>query len=173
MRLLLAAVLTLIAMPLPALDDASLGAQHMQRLAEPAPDFILNGPSGTCLRLAALRGHPVIVHFWATWCTSCRSELPAIQSLAQTLAHTDATVVMVAIDTDKTSAEIGNYAASLGVALPVFRAGDGEISARYWSWGVPVTYLIDRDGAIAGRALGPRDWTSDSMRTLVRRFVGQ
>lgn len=171
MRLLLTALCWLAAPPTLALDDGLLDAQHMQRLAEPAPDFVLHGTSGARLQLAALHGHPVIVHFWATWCTSCRSELPVIQALARRLADTDVTVLLVAIDSDSSAAEITRYAADLGLGLPVYRAADGEISERYWSWGVPVTYLIDRDGAIAGRALGPRDWTSATMLTLIDRFL--
>lgn len=171
MRILITAVLLLIAMPLFALDDARLRTQHMQRLAVPAPDFVLHDASGSGLQLAALRGRPVIVHFWATWCESCRTELPEIESLAQRLADTDVAIVVVSIDTDSGMAEIEKYAAGLGVTLPVFRAGDGEISDDYWTWGVPVTYLIDREGAIAGRALGPRDWTSDSMLALIEDFM--
>jgi thiol-disulfide isomerase/thioredoxin len=171
MRTLLAAVLWLTVLPSLALDESSLRSQHMQRLEEPAPDFVLHDASGTALRLAALHGHPVIVHFWATWCRSCRKELPLIQALARRLADTDVAFLAVAIDTDVGAADIRAYAARLGVTLPVFRAGDGEISDRYWSWGIPVTYLIDRDGAIAGRALGPRDWTSDSMLAVMKRFA--
>jgi len=171
MRMLLAAALWLIALPSLALDEASLRTQQMQRLEEPAPDFVLHDASGTGLQLAALRGRPVIVHFWATWCKPCRKELPVIQSLARRLADTDVVFLAVAIDTDVGAADIREYAASLGVTIPVYRAGDGRISDRYWSRGIPVTYLIDRDGAIAGRALGPRDWSSDSMLALIDRFL--
>lgn len=173
MRLLIALTLWLAVLPAAALDDATLATQQMQRLAEAAPDFVLSGRAGESLRLAALRGRPVILHFWATWCTSCRRELPLIQALAERLADADVAVVLVAIDGRDAAPEIGRYAADLGVTLPVYRAGDGEISPRYWSWGVPITYLIDRDGAIAGRALGPREWTSAGMRTLIDRFVAR
>lgn len=171
MRRLIAAALWLIALPTVALDEAGLRAQHMQRLDEPAPDFVLRDASGTAVHLAALRGRPVIVHFWATWCIPCRKELPTIQALARRLANTDCVFLAVAIDTG--AADLRAYAADLGFILPVYRAGDGEISDRYWSWGIPATYLIDRDGAIAGRALGPRDWTSDSMLALMRRFTAR
>jgi len=79
MHILLAAVLWLIAMPSAALDEATLRTQQMQRLEEPAPDFVLHDGSGTGLRLAALHGRPVIVHVRAAWCRPCRKELPMIQ----------------------------------------------------------------------------------------------
>jgi len=170
-RTFLTAALWLIAVPCAALDDASLRTQQMQRLDEPAPDFVLRNASVTDLHLGALRGHPVIIHFWATWCASCRDELPVIQALAQQLNDTDVEFLTVAIDTDSNTADINEFAANLGITLPVFLAADGRITDRYWSWGIPVTYLIDRDGTIAGRALGPRDWTSDSMITLIEQFA--
>jgi thiol-disulfide isomerase/thioredoxin len=170
-RILLTTTLWLIALPAPALNDASLATQQMQRIDEPAPDFVLHNAADTELHLAALRGHPVIVHFWATWCDSCRKELPVIQALAHRLAGSDVRFLAVAIDTDTGAADIDRYAASLGVDLPVFRAADGNITDRYWAHGIPVTYLIDRDGAIAGRAIGPRDWTSDAMVSLIEQFV--
>ena len=169
-HILLTATLWLVALPSLALTDAGLAAQQMQRLDEPAPDFVLRG-AGSELHLAALRGHPVIVHFWATWCKPCRRELPGIQALAHRLAGTDVRFLAVSIDRDTSTADIDRYAANLGVHLPVFRAADGDITDRYWSRGVPVTYLIDRSGAIAGRALGPRDWNSDAMRSLIEQFA--
>jgi thiol-disulfide isomerase/thioredoxin len=170
-RLLLVAALWLAAQPAPALDTASLAAQHLQRLDEPAPDFVLHNTTDRDLQLAALRGRPVIVHFWATWCTSCRKELPALVALAHQLASSDVEFLAVAIDTDTTRADIDRYLASLGVSVPVYLARESRITDRYWTWGVPETYLIDRQGNIAGRALGPRDWDSAAMRTLLRQFV--
>lgn len=171
MHALFALLLCVIALPAVALDDATLGSQRMQQLAEPAPDFTLDGAAGDRVQLAALRGHPVIVHFMATWCDACSRELPEIQSLAAQLADTDVTVLVIAIDSDEAAAGIDAFAAGLGITLPVYHAIDGDVSARYWSRGVPVTYLIARDGAIAARALGPRAWTSDAMLALIDQFI--
>lgn len=172
-RILLGCALWLQALPGLALNDASLASQRLQRLDEPAPDFVLYHPEEAELKLAELRGRPVIIHFWATWCTSCRKELPVIQALAKCLAGTDVEFLAVAIDDDATTADVDRYAASLGLTLPVYLANAGSISDRYWSWGIPVTYLIDRNGAIAGRALGPRDWTSAGMVALIEQFAAK
>jgi thiol-disulfide isomerase/thioredoxin len=170
-RILLAAALCLGAGPALALGTASLAAHHLQQLDEPAPDFVLHDTTEPDLPLAALRGHPVIVHFWATWCTSCRKELPVLAALAHRLSASDVEFLAVAIDTDATRADIDRYTAGLGITFPVYLARESRITDRYWTWGVPVTYLIDRQGRIAGRALGPRDWDSPSMRALIRQFA--
>ena len=143
----------------------------MQRLDEAAPDFLLRDASGNELRLTALRGRPVILHFWATWCEPCREELPALEAIARHMADSGVILVAVAIDEEADTARIRRYAQDLGVTFPVYLAREGTISERYWSWGVPVTYLIDPAGRLVARSLGPRDWTSASMQTLITQFV--
>jgi thiol-disulfide isomerase/thioredoxin len=171
-RCLLLAVLWLVALPAPALDEATLGSLHMQRLDEAAPDFQLRDASGDELRLTALRGRPVILHFWATWCEPCREELPALETIARRLADSGAILVAVAIDDEADAARIRRYAQDLGVTFPVYLAREGDISERFWSWGVPVTYLIDPAGRLVARSLGPRDWTSAAMQAVIEQFVG-
>jgi thiol-disulfide isomerase/thioredoxin len=143
----------------------------MQRLDEAAPDFLLRDASGNELRLTALRGRPVILHFWATWCEPCREELPALEAIARHMADSGVVLVAVAIDEEADTARIRRYAQDLGVTFSVYLAREGTISERYWSWGVPVTYLIDPAGRLVARSLGPRDWTSASMQTLITQFV--
>jgi thiol-disulfide isomerase/thioredoxin len=68
---------------LPALgqNPSNFESEHLQRLDEAAPDFLLRDPSGNMLRLGDLRGHPIILHFWSTWCEPCRAELPTLEAL--------------------------------------------------------------------------------------------
>lgn len=155
---------------------ASLGtefdSQHLQRLDEVAPDFLLRDASGKSLQLSDLRGRPVILHFWATWCKPCRHELPALQALTGKLAGSPVVFLAVAIDTDRSAASVRRFARDLGVTFPVYLARDGDVTERYWSWGIPATYLVDRKGRLVGRALGTRDWDSDAMRGVLARFAG-
>ena len=170
-RFLLLAALWLAALPAPALDEVSLESQHMQRLDEAAPDFLLRDATGNELRLTALRDHPVILHFWATWCEPCREELPTLEAMARHMADSGVILVAVAIDEEGDAARVRRYAQDLRVTFPVYLAREGTISERYWSWGVPVTYLINPQGRLVARALGPRDWASVSMQTLISQFV--
>jgi len=164
-------VLLLAAGPAPALDEESLETVHMQRLDEAAPDFMLREASGEALRLADLRGHPLILHFWAMWCEPCRAELPALEALARDLADSGVVLLAVSIDEEADAARIRRYAQDLGMTFGVYIAREGDISERYWSWGVPATYLIDPSGLLVARALGPRDWTSAAMQSLLERFA--
>lgn len=165
------AFLWLVTLPALGLDADALESRHMQQLEETAPDFLLRDGSGRTFHLTDLRGHAVILHFWATWCKPCRKELPTLQAMASRLAGSNAVVIAVAIDAKSDAASVRRYAVDLGVTIPVYLASEGTISDRYWSWGVPVTYLIDPEGRLIARSLGPRDWASASMRALIGQFV--
>jgi len=170
-RFLLSAILWLASGSASALDAERLDTLHMQRLDEAAPDFALRDTSGGILHLTDLRGHPLILHFWATWCEPCRAELTALDTLVRDRAADGTVLVMVSIDEEADTDSIRRYAQSLGVRFDVYLARDGDISGRYWAWGVPVTYLIDRQGLLVARALGPRNWDSPDMRSLIGEFA--
>jgi peroxiredoxin len=163
----------LIVLPTSGQGANNFESQHLQRLDEAAPDFLLRDPSGSVLSLRELRGHPVILHFWATWCEPCRVELTSLEALTHYMTDSGVILVAVAIDTEADAARVRRYAHDLGVSFPVYLAQEGTISNRYWSWGVPVTYLIDQEGRLVARALGPRNWTSASMHALITQVASQ
>jgi thiol-disulfide isomerase/thioredoxin len=169
---LLAAV-WLIVLPASGQDASNFESQQLQRLDEAAPDFLLRDPSGSVLSLGDLQGHPVILHFWATWCEPCREELPTLEALMRQMTDSGVILVAVAIDTEADAARVRRYAHDLGVSFPVYLAREGTISDRYWSWGVPVTYLIDPEGRLVARSLGPRNWATASMRALITQVATQ
>jgi peroxiredoxin len=169
---LLAAV-WLIVSPATGQGTGNFESQHLQRLDEAAPDFLLRDPSGSVLSLSDLQGHPVILHFWATWCKPCREELPTLEALTHQMTDSGVILVAVAIDAEADAARVRRYAHDLGVSFPVYLAREGTISDRYWSWGVPVTYLIDPEGRLVARSLGPRNWATASMRALITQVATQ
>jgi len=170
-RVAVLTALWLLLSPVLGAQAASLESQHMQRLDEAAPDFRLRDASGRTLHLADLRGHGIILHFWATWCEPCREELPTLEAMVRQLADSGVILVAVAIDEEPDIARVRRYAHDLDVTFPVYLASEGTISDRYWSWGVPVTYLIDLQGRLVARSLGPRNWASPSMHALITQLV--
>ncbi len=159
----LLALLLCGAPPLPAADVLGL-----ETLADEVPAIALvAAEDGAALTLAELRGKTVLLHFWATWCKPCKEELPALDSLTDDLDAARFAVVLVAIDTNTTPAEVLAYARHLGVRLPVYVAGKGGVSDSFWGWGLPVSYLIDGQGQFIGRLRGPRPWREPALRTAL------
>lgn len=115
-----------------------------------APALVLPQAVGAMVDLSALRGAPVVVNFWGTWCPPCRSEIPEFAEFAR--AHPDVKVLGVAMRSGTGSA-LQREADKLGVAYPVLE-GDGTTAA---AWGVdvyPTTFVVDAEGQIARVFLG-------------------
>ena len=129
---------------------------RLDRLDQPAPEF----NTGDGKSLYDYRGQWVIMHFWATWCGPCAHELPALNNLYNRWhTHHDVAFFAISIDTD-TKADVAGFVRRLGLQLPVLSADAMHAPERYWTWGVPATYLVNPEGNLVARALGPRGWDS-------------
>ena len=163
---LFALLLALLAPPVVPVRAAD--ALGLETLDDAVPSFALvSAEGGATLANTDLRGKTVLLHFWATWCTPCRKELPALDKLAATLDPARFALVLVAIDSVTTPAEVLSYARGLGVRLPVYVAASGGVSDSFWGWGVPVSYLINAQGQFIGRLRGPRAWNEPAVQTAL------
>jgi len=124
------------------------------KVGRPAPDFTLGGLAGDSAHLAGLRGHPVVVKFWATWCPSCRTEMPEL--LAARDAHRTDGLVVLTVDSDDKPTHIRSFLATLsGVAdLPVLIDANRRVQDRYRIPILPTTVFIDTAGVIRVLHLG-------------------
>ncbi|MCR4286929.1 MAG: TlpA family protein disulfide reductase [Deltaproteobacteria bacterium] len=155
--------------PALAVEKAVFKGAGLQQLEIEAPDFTIAGKDGERINLKGLKGGVVFLHLWATWCKPCKEEFPQIEKLYKAHKGRAVTLLPVAIDSKATQEEIDSFARSLGASFPVYLKGD--MSAKYWTWGVPTTYLIDKRGKIVGRALGPRDWSSKDVYDLIEALL--
>jgi thiol-disulfide isomerase/thioredoxin len=103
---------------------------------------------GRPLALTELRGRPVLVHFWATWCPVCRFEQDSIQAISR-----DWTVLSVALEETPVE-ELRAYMDEAGLSFPVLRDTDGALAARYGVRGVPASFVVDAAGRIRFTAVG-------------------
>jgi len=116
-----------------------------------APDFTLKTPNGDTVRLATLRGKPVVVNFWATWCGPCQREMPALQSASQ---HYAGQVTFVGVDQGETPKEVTDYLQPLGVNFTISLDSDTKVGDRYQIQGMPTTFFIDANGVIREMWIG-------------------
>jgi thiol-disulfide isomerase/thioredoxin len=124
-----------------------------------APDFRLSTTAGGEVALSSYRGHPVLLNFFATWCTPCREELPVIARAQRT--HRD--LVTLLVDERESSSQVRSFLRSLNVALSALLDTDGTISARYAIFAQPETVWIAPSGRIRSVSRGPIDaWIIDS-----------
>jgi cytochrome c biogenesis protein CcmG/thiol:disulfide interchange protein DsbE len=124
-------------------------------VGNPAPDFSLADLDGNPVRLADLRGRPVILNFWASWCGPCVEEFPLLRDAATTHAD-DGLVVVGVVYRDRSEAARDFMARNGGTWAAAMDPGD-RVADAYGVIGPPETYFIARDGTIAGRQFGPID----------------
>lgn len=135
-----------------------------------APEFRLAKFDGGSVTLADLRGRVVMVHFWATWCPPCVEELPTLDRLHQSVIGKD--FEMLAVDEDEGGAEaIASFVKKNRLKLPVLFDSGSEVARRYGTYKLPETYIIDRQGVVRYKAIGPRDWTDPANIEVLRNVI--
>jgi cytochrome c biogenesis protein CcmG/thiol:disulfide interchange protein DsbE len=119
------------------------------KIGGPAPAFSLRrlDTSGT-LALASLRGKPVVLNFWASWCVPCKGEAKMLEDAWQ--RYRSEGVVFVGIDWHDVKSDARRFLEHHGVTYPTVLDGSGSITDRYGVVGVPETYFIDRRGRLVG-----------------------
>ena len=118
-----------------------------------APDFLLGRLDGGELRLSDLRGQPVVLNFWATWCAPCRKEIPQFVDASERFREQG--LVVVGVNLQEGKSIVRPYADDFGMDFPIVIDVDGEVGDAYRLLGLPVTYFIDRDGIVRSVFTGP------------------
>jgi len=134
-----------------------------------APNFSLPDLQGKTQRLTDYRGKVVFLNFWATWCKPCKEEMPSMQVLWDNLKNQDFMMLAVSMDRVTTTKDIPSFVETLKLSFPILTDSWGQTDKRYKLMGVPETYIIDQNGVLREKVIGPRDWTRpESIETIVR-----
>jgi len=166
-----------IAAVLPVLLVGVLGTALLVRGTAPtptaiggvAPDFVLADLDGNPVRLAELRGQPVIVNFWASWCVPCVEEFPLLRAAAD--RHAEAGLVVVGIVYRDRSEAARDFMARNGATWDAAMDPGERVAQAYGILGPPETFFIGRDGTIVARQLG--QFSAASLDENVAAIIGE
>lgn len=123
------------------------------------------------ITLRQFRGRVVLLYVWATWCPTCRREMPLLDKLQAQLGGKDFEVVALSIDRGGLD-DVGPYYRELGIAhLGAYADRRGSVMGILGVVGVPTTLLIDRQGREVAWLKGPADWQAPDLVASIRRFV--
>lgn len=156
-----------------ALGIASLaacgeGPRGPVQVGEAAPEYgavALEG--GGAVSLAELRGKPVLLNVWATWCHPCREELPDLQRLHQEKGPKGLRVVGVSIDERGQGDEVRDFLKEFGVTYAIWLDPAEQVSTTFSTLGVPSTFLIGPDGTLLWKHLGPVKASDPELNRLI------
>lgn len=121
-------------------------------IGHPAPDFTLLTTGGDELNLSDLRGTPVLVNFWATWCPPCRAEIPALE---QTYRQFGGDVLVLGVDVQENPDQVATFIQDYDMSYPVVIDGSAEVAKTYRVRAFPTSYLIDERGVVIQIYNGP------------------
>lgn len=132
------------------------------------PEFTASDLNGTRQSLADQKGSVVVLHFWASWCPYCRSEIPELTQLHREWASKG--VRVVTISTDEDVAKLKQFVMQSGLPYPIIADAEAEdsVAEQYAITGIPMTYIIDRDGLIVQRLTGASEIIEAVKRALAQ-----
>jgi peroxiredoxin len=142
--------------------SACYGGSRPLRIGSVAPDFTVQN-----VRLSQFRGQVVVLNFWATWCPPCVEEMPSLVEMQRRMKAKGVTVLAVSVDVDENAYR--QFVKDHNVNLLTLRDPDQKGSALYGTFKFPETYILDRNGVMRRKFIGPVDWTEPE----VTDFLGK
>lgn len=137
-----------------------------------APDFrAVNLATGDSVTLADYHGEVVLLNLWATWCAPCRYEMPSMERLYDELGPAGLKVVAVSVD-QVGGDEVMAFANELELTFDVLHDRSGQVEIDYQTTGLPETVILDREGIIVHKAIGPVEWDDPVHKARFRRLLG-
>ena len=152
---------------LAALASVPVSAYSVPHRGDAAPSFDLPRLGGGKLGLAALRGKPVYVSFFATWCAPCNAEAPSIAQLER--KYRPKGLVLLGVDEEESAAKAGAFAQKYALPFAVLLDDDGTMGQSYGAIGLPVHVFIDRSGKISTYRLG--EMTPAEIENAIRQIL--
>jgi len=140
-------------------------------VGERAPDFTLVDLKGKTWTLSELKGQVVFVNFWATWCPPCIEEMPSMQKLYTMLPQDK--FKMLAILNNDNPAIASSFATKFGITIPILNDRDNKVGPEYGLTGVPETFIVDKQGVVREKFIGPARWDSPMSVQMLMKYINQ
>jgi peroxiredoxin len=135
-----------------------------------APKCTFPGLDGKIVSLADYRGQVVLVNIWATWCPPCVDEMPSMEKLHQELQGENFEILAISIDAVGTKA-VAPFMKKYNLSFPALIDPDGTIKTLYHITGVPESFIIDRQGILVEKIVGPRNWAAPEAVRYLRNLI--
>ena len=119
-----------------------------------APDFTLSSLDSQEVSLANLKGKPMVLNFWASWCPPCKAEMPAFQETFQEYDGSDLQIIAINATNQDSLTEVTQFIEEYGITFPIPLDRSGAVARAYLVHSLPTTYFIDKNGVIKEIIIG-------------------
>jgi cytochrome c biogenesis protein CcmG, thiol:disulfide interchange protein DsbE len=150
-----------------ALFTGCYGGSRPARIGNPAPDFSVQD-SERKVTLSQYRGQVVVLNFWATWCPPCVEETPSLIQMNDRLKDKGITLVGVSVDVDADAYH--RFIKEHKIDYLTVRDVDQKSNNLYGTFEFPETYIIDRNGVLRRKFIGPVDWNSREITEFLSKM---
>jgi cytochrome c biogenesis protein CcmG, thiol:disulfide interchange protein DsbE len=141
------------------------------KIGDPAPDFSLVDRQGKTWTLSELKGQVVFINFWATWCPPCLKELPSMEKLYTALPKDKFKMVAI-LNKDKVT--LADFVANQkGITIPILDDSKNIAGSSYFLTGLPETFIIDKQGTLVEKFIGPAQWDAPQYFQMVMKYINQ
>ena len=117
--------------------------------------MLVDARTGERVQLSKLEGQPVLINFWATWCSWCVEEMPVIQKAYD--KYRDQGLVVLALDVEETRDKAANFGERMRLTFPILMDSEGAVARDYRVTTMPTSYFVARDGVIRSISIGAVD----------------
>jgi len=135
-----------------------------------APNFTFPGRDGKMVSLSDYRGNVVLVNIWATWCPPCVDEMPSMERLYKELKGEDFEILAVSIDSLGPKA-VAPFMKKYNLSFPALMDPDATIQTLYQTIGIPESFIVDQEGILIKKIIGPRDWATPEVIGFFRDLI--
>ena len=136
-----------------------------------APDFCLKNLNGKNVEFKNFRRKVIFLNFWATWCGPCKEEMPSMEALYQDFREKDFTFLSISVDYEGLR-PVKEYIEKNRYTFPVLIDPKCEVLDLYEVKEIPTTFIIDKNGRMIGKSIGPKDWKSQEVISLLNLLIG-
>ncbi len=147
-----------------------MGVLKLPRSSDPI-EVRLEDINGNYVSLSDFRGKIVFLNFWATWCPTCRIEMPSMEKLHQKFKDKD--FAMVTINIQESASQVKKFFENFKLTYTALLDTTGEVAAGFSIRSIPTTFILDKSGRAVGAIMGPREWDTKKAFALFEYLINK
>lgn len=136
-----------------------------------APDFSLKNENGKEVSLGDSNGKVRLIHFWATWCPPCVREMPHLDKLVKKMKGRP--FELIAISEDESLDDVKKFREQVSFSFPILYDEGEKLSYTYGVFGLPESFLVNKQGIVVRKITGPQDWMSASWLSEIEELMSE